>query len=150
MVKSQSVESLCCSGRVKRKASGIADTILRFVERIEHFNNLEYLCLIWITSQQTITLASFVLCISLASAQLSYHLDANTNSYTLKTPNSQQTITRHFSGQHGAAAHQGSHQINAAPFQQQQQQQQVNEFRFIFIFIFFWVDKYGWMYWIEG
>lgn len=77
----------------------------------------------FLLEQQSITWASFLLCISLASAQLTYRLDANSNSYTLKTPNSQQTFTQHFNaGRQGAAARQGSfNQINAAAYQPQQQ-----------------------------
>lgn len=82
------------------------------------------------SKQQSITFASFLLCISLASAQLTYHLDANTNSYTLQTPNSQQTFTQHFNTRNGAAnqqkQQQGSYnQIQAAASSQPQQQQQV-------------------------
>jgi len=36
--------------------------------------------------------------IYLTSAQLSYHNDANTNSYTLNTPNSQQSFVRYYGG----------------------------------------------------
>lgn len=43
------------------------------------------------------------------TAQLTYHNDANTNSYTLNIPNSQQSFVRHFNG-------------GGAGLQQQQQQ----------------------------
>lgn len=72
------------------------------------------------------------MCISLASAQLTYHLDANTNSYTLQTPNSQQTFTQHFgrnnAGNQGAAVH----QLQTAQ-SQSQPQQQVNEIEEIIV-----------------
>lgn len=94
----------------------------------------------FLLQQQTITFASFLLCISLASAQLTYHLDANTNSYTLKTPNSQQTFTRHFNSQNGAAARQGSlNHINAAAYQQPQQQ--VNFLWFYSSFSYRWSNN---------
>lgn len=62
----------------------------------------------------------------MVSAQLSYHLDANTNSYTLQTPNSQQSFTRYFNGQPGAVngiKATRAHPIQAAQSQQQPQQQ---------------------------
>lgn len=68
--------------------------------------------------QQLFTCTGLLLCISLVSAQLTYHLDANTNSYTLQTPNSQQTFTQHFNTRSGAA---NANQIQAAQSQPQQQ-----------------------------
>lgn len=62
----------------------------------------------------------------MVSAQLSYHLDANTNSYTVQTPNSQQSFTRYFNGQAGAVngiKATRAHPIQAAQSQQQPQQQ---------------------------
>lgn len=59
----------------------------------------------------------------MASAQLSYRLDANSNSYTLQTPNSQTHFTQYFNGQGaGGAADDGQ---NLARYQQAQNQQQV-------------------------
>lgn len=67
------------------------------------------------TPRKTIIAALVVIgAIASASAQLSYHLDANTNSYTLQTPNSQQTFTRYF-GQangNGIAASQSQQQVD--------------------------------------
>lgn len=68
--------------------------------------------------EQLFTCTGLLLCISMVSAQLTYHLDANTNSYTLQTPNSQQTFTQHFNTRSGAA---NSNQIQAAQSQPQQQ-----------------------------
>lgn len=64
-----------------------------------------------------------LLCISsLASAQLTYQIDANTNSFTIQTPNSQQTFTRYFNGGNGAApATRAATPIQSAQSQPQQQ-----------------------------
>lgn len=91
--------------------------------------------LFFLFQQQLFTCTGLLLCISLVSAQLTYHLDANTNSYTLQTPNSQQTFTQHFNTRSGAA---NANQIQTA---QSQPQQQVNlklsvEHSFFLCFIF--------------
>lgn len=57
----------------------------------------------------------------LTSAQLTYHLDAQQNSYTLQTPNSQQTFTRYFGGSGNGAATAGASGALTAQTQQQQQ-----------------------------
>lgn len=88
--------------------------------------------------QSIIIVGMTLLCISsLVSAQLSYHLDANTNSYTLQTPNSQQSFTRYFNGQPGAVngiKATRAHPIQAAQSQQQPQQQVI--FQRISLFFF--------------
>lgn len=72
------------------------------------------------TPRKTIVAALVVIgAIASASAQLSYHLDANTNSYTLQTPNSQQTFTRYFGQPNGNG-------IAASHIQPAQSQQQVD------------------------
>lgn len=60
--------------------------------------------------------------IASVTAQLSYHSDANTNSYTLQTPNSQQTFTRYYGQQ------QSGNGIAAGQLQGAQSQQQVEKF----------------------
>ncbi|KAH8409169.1 hypothetical protein KR009_009643 [Drosophila setifemur] len=57
-------------------------------------------------------------------AQLSYHQDANTNSYTLKTPGLQQTFTRYFGAARPQAQLQDPYQAQLVQQQQQEQQQQ--------------------------
>lgn len=81
-------------------------------------------------TQRKSIIAALVLigAIAFASAQLTYHLDGNTNSYTLQTPNSQQTFTRYFG--------QGNGNGNAAgPIQAAQSQQQVEIDLYINIYI---------------
>lgn len=57
-----------------------------------------------------------LLCIgSMTSAQFSYHLDANSNSYSLQTPNSQAHFEQYFNGQ--------------GPQQQAQQHQQTGRYQ---------------------
>ena len=51
--------------------------------------------------------------------QLSFHNDANTNSFTVKAPGSQQSFTRYFGGQQGALLQQ--QQLTAQSSQLQQQ-----------------------------
>lgn len=70
------------------------------------------------TQKKSIIIGAVVLigAITFASAQLSYHLDANTNSYSLQTPNSQQSFTRYF----------GSPGNAAGPIQTAQNQLQVD------------------------
>lgn len=92
--------------------------------------------------QSIIFVGATLLCISsLVSAQLSYHLDANTNSYTLQTPNSQQSFTRYFNGQPGAVNSikaTRAHPIQTAQSQQQPQQQVI--FQWIFFLSFSAID----------
>ncbi|EDW56023.1 GM22816 [Drosophila sechellia] len=54
-------------------------------------------------------------------AQVSIHTDANTNSYSLKTPGVQQTFTRYYGG---APKNQ---QVEQPQLQQEQQEQQEQE-----------------------
>lgn len=75
-------------------------------------------------------ISAALLCIaSLASAQLTYRLDGNSNSYTLQTPNSQTHFTQYFNGQGAGGAEDGQ---NLARYQQAQNQQQVCSQRFYF------------------
>lgn len=68
-------------------------------------------------------ISAALLCIaSLASAQLTYRLDGNSNSYSLQTPNSQTHFTQYFNGQGAGGAENGQ---NLARYQQSQSQQQV-------------------------
>lgn len=77
--------------------------------------------------QQSITCASvFLVLFSMASAQLTYHLDANTNSYTVQTPNSQQTFTQHFNRKVEGQIQ--PNQLQAAHSQPQPQQQVIHDF----------------------
>lgn len=60
-------------------------------------------------------------------AQLSLHTDANTNSFTLKTPGLQQSFTRYYGAaktQPQQEALQQQQQLQQQPQQEQQQQQQ--------------------------
>lgn len=58
--------------------------------------------------------STIAICVCLTSAQLSYHNDANTNSFTLNTPNSQQSFVRYF-GSNGNGHTAGLRQVQAAP-----------------------------------
>lgn len=61
------------------------------------------------------SVAVVLCCLAVAAeAQLAFHTDANTNSFTLKTPGLQQSFTRYFGGQ-------------GANLQQQQQLQQYQQ-----------------------
>lgn len=57
----------------------------------------------------------------MTSAQFSYHLDANSNSYSLKTPNSQAHFEQYFNGQGQQAV--GAHEQEATRQQQAAQTQ---------------------------
>lgn len=67
-----------------------------------------------------------VLCFLSASTngQLAYHTDANTNSFTLKTPGLQQSFTRYFGGQGGNLQQQQQQQLQQQAQPQPQQYQQ--------------------------
>ncbi|TDG40945.1 hypothetical protein AWZ03_012628 [Drosophila navojoa] len=69
----------------------------------------------------TLCLALFSGLQSVCHAQLSFHTDANTNSFTLKTPSLQQSFTRYY----GSAKQQEQPQAALQQQQQQQQQQQL-------------------------
>lgn len=59
-------------------------------------------------------------------AQLSFHTDANTNSFSLKTPSLQQTFTRYYGGARTQPTQEAQEQQQEqVPVQQQQEQEQV-------------------------
>lgn len=78
-----------------------------------------YFCL----QQSFISTSIALLCIgSLTSAQFTYHLDANSNSYSVQTPNSQSHFEQYFNGQGPQAAaqeHGAGRQQQAAQTQHQ-------------------------------
>uniref|UniRef100_A0A1A9ZTM3 Uncharacterized protein n=1 Tax=Glossina pallidipes TaxID=7398 RepID=A0A1A9ZTM3_GLOPL len=65
-------------------------------------------------------------CGKLNLAQLSLHTDANANSYLLKTPNLQQSVTRYYGGGQRAGLQQ-AHQQQQIDQQQQQPQSPIEQ-----------------------
>lgn len=61
---------------------------------------------------------TIVVCTMVASGQLTYKTDQFTNSFSVKTPSSQQTFTRYFGGSGG----QSGNLFETAETRQQQQQ----------------------------
>lgn len=70
-------------------------------------------------------LVCLLLLVGACHAQLSLHTDANTNSFTLKTPGLQQSFTRYYGGAKTQTQLQQQQQQVAQPEEQQQQQQQL-------------------------
>lgn len=72
-------------------------------------------------------LVCLLLLVGACHAQLSLHTDANTNSFTLKTPGLQQSFTRYYGGAKTQQQLQLQQQQVPQPEEQQQQQQVSSE-----------------------
>lgn len=90
-----------------------------------HFNKntKNYFCKFPFKQKSILSIGIALVCIgSLASAQLTYRIDANSNSYALQTPNSQTQFTQYFNGngQGSSAEEQGAARLQQASQNQQQ------------------------------
>lgn len=82
-------------------------------------------------------------CGKLNLAQLSLHTDANANSYLLKTPNLQQSVTRYYGGGQTASLQQAHQQQQIDQKQQQPQlpieqetQQRIQQVNYTYIYLY--------------